>query len=50
MGKLGNLGVFLAGLGVFLYFLSLIGFDLIELYNYLDMKLWSDGVSKRVAP
>ena len=48
MTRLAGWGFFLAGLGIFLHYAFAIGFDLVDLSNYMEWK-WTSGV-KRGAP
>jgi hypothetical protein len=48
MTRLAGWGFFLAGLGIFLHYAFAVGYDVIELMNYLDMKTGYEDELKKV--
>ena len=50
MTRLAGWGIFLAGLGIFLHYAFAVGFDLLDLINYLDLKNGYENEVEKVIP
>jgi|TARA_Y100000748_G_C15417538_1_gene457976 hypothetical protein len=50
MTRLAGWGIFLAGLGIFLHYAFAVGFDVLDLINYLDLKNGYESEVEKVIP